>query len=158
MEPGYAPPREDINAPDLYIPGTPSFGKIVNLVMAFVTYILLSAFLSGVQGHFSPENFRLLHLMPSQLYFLRLWLSSWDVISLASEGKDKFLIWLLMEGINLWVLLLLFWFDWLGYCGGERENMVGIGGLNGVCLFTVFSVWGSLWYFLCDVADDSYDR
>lgn len=24
---GYAPPREDINAPDLYIPGTPSFGK-----------------------------------------------------------------------------------------------------------------------------------
>ena len=27
------------------------------LVMAFVTYILLSAFLSGIQGHFSPENF-----------------------------------------------------------------------------------------------------
>jgi len=25
--------------------------------MAFVTYILLSAFLSGIQGHFSPENF-----------------------------------------------------------------------------------------------------
>ena len=43
---GYKPPREDINAPDLYIP-----------VMAFVTYILLSAFLSGIQGHFSPEDF-----------------------------------------------------------------------------------------------------
>src|SRR5271170_3636831 len=27
------------------------------LVMAFVTYILLSAFLSGIQGHFSPEQF-----------------------------------------------------------------------------------------------------
>jgi protein transport protein YIF1 len=27
------------------------------VVMAFVTYILLSAFLSGIQGHFSPENF-----------------------------------------------------------------------------------------------------
>ena len=25
--------------------------------MAFVTYILLSAFLSGIQGHFSPEDF-----------------------------------------------------------------------------------------------------
>jgi hypothetical protein len=25
--------------------------------MAFVTYILLSAFLSGLQGHFSPEDF-----------------------------------------------------------------------------------------------------
>jgi protein transport protein YIF1 len=27
------------------------------LVMAFVTYILLSAFLSGLQGHFNPEDF-----------------------------------------------------------------------------------------------------
>jgi protein transport protein YIF1 len=27
------------------------------LVMAFVTYILLSAFLSGIQGHFNPEDF-----------------------------------------------------------------------------------------------------
>src|SRR5579859_2100368 len=25
--------------------------------MAFVTYILLSAFLSGIQGHFNPEDF-----------------------------------------------------------------------------------------------------
>ena len=30
---------------------------MTDLVMAFVTYILLSAFLSGLQGHFSPENF-----------------------------------------------------------------------------------------------------
>jgi hypothetical protein len=27
------------------------------IVMAFVTYILLSALLSGIQGHFSPEDF-----------------------------------------------------------------------------------------------------
>jgi hypothetical protein len=55
---GYKPPREDINAPDLYIPGTsPPLLAGVNLVMAFVTYILLSAFLSGLQGHFNPEEF-----------------------------------------------------------------------------------------------------
>lgn len=56
---GYKPPREDINAPDLYIPGKDHrFPFIANVsVMAFVTYILLSAFLSGIQGHFSPENF-----------------------------------------------------------------------------------------------------
>ncbi|EKC98858.1 pyruvate transporter [Trichosporon asahii var. asahii CBS 8904] len=40
----YAPPREDINAPDLYIPS-----------MALVTYTLLSAFASGIQERFHPE-------------------------------------------------------------------------------------------------------
>ncbi|KAL7276510.1 hypothetical protein RUND412_000501 [Rhizina undulata] len=40
----YLPPREDINAPDMYIP-----------LMSFVTYILLSALLSGLKGNFHPE-------------------------------------------------------------------------------------------------------
>lgn len=41
----YISPREgDINAPDMYIP-----------VMAFVTYILLSALLYGLSGTFHPE-------------------------------------------------------------------------------------------------------
>ncbi|KAI0056145.1 protein transporter yif1 [Artomyces pyxidatus] len=42
----FQPPREDINAPDLYIP-----------VMAFVTYILLAALHSGLQDRFHPEIF-----------------------------------------------------------------------------------------------------
>ena len=56
---GFKPPREDINAPDLYIPGAISFRCSADapVVMAFVTYILLSAFLSGIQGHFNPEDF-----------------------------------------------------------------------------------------------------
>jgi protein transport protein YIF1 len=54
---GYEPPREDINAPDLYIPGKIYFQSELILVMAFVTYILMSAFLSGLQGHFNPEEF-----------------------------------------------------------------------------------------------------
>ncbi|KAG0040733.1 hypothetical protein BGZ82_010551 [Podila clonocystis] len=47
---GYLPPRDDINAPDLYIP-----------VMAFVTYVLLTAVSAGValpagtNNKFSPE-------------------------------------------------------------------------------------------------------
>ncbi|KAL9003307.1 MAG: hypothetical protein Q9188_003806 [Gyalolechia gomerana] len=40
----FLPPREDLNAPDMYIP-----------VMAFVTYILLSTLLAGLRGQFHPE-------------------------------------------------------------------------------------------------------
>jgi len=40
----YVPPREDINAPDLYIP-----------VMAFVTYILIVGFVLGTNLKFTPE-------------------------------------------------------------------------------------------------------
>jgi len=40
----YLPPRDDINAPDLYIP-----------TMAFVSYVLVVAFLMGEAWHFSPE-------------------------------------------------------------------------------------------------------
>ncbi|KAI9457595.1 YIF1-domain-containing protein [Lactarius psammicola] len=42
----FQPPRDDLNAPDLYIPA-----------MAFVTYILLAALQSGLQSRFHPEIF-----------------------------------------------------------------------------------------------------
>lgn len=41
---GYKPPKEDINSPDMYIP-----------VMAFVTYILLTGVVAGMEGRFHPE-------------------------------------------------------------------------------------------------------
>ncbi|KAG0048687.1 hypothetical protein BGZ83_006402 [Gryganskiella cystojenkinii] len=41
---GYLPPRDDINAPDLYIP-----------VMALVTYVLLIGVTAGTTSKFSPE-------------------------------------------------------------------------------------------------------
>ncbi|ORY31217.1 YIF1-domain-containing protein [Naematelia encephala] len=41
---GWQAPRDDINAPDLYIP-----------TMALVTYTLLSALVSGLQSRFHPE-------------------------------------------------------------------------------------------------------
>jgi len=40
----FLPPREDLNSPDMYIP-----------VMAFVSYVLLSALLAGLRGAFHPE-------------------------------------------------------------------------------------------------------
>ncbi|KAF9107250.1 hypothetical protein BGX29_006936 [Mortierella sp. GBA35] len=41
---GYLAPRDDVNAPDMYIP-----------VMAFVTYVLLVAVSAGTSNKFSPE-------------------------------------------------------------------------------------------------------
>ncbi|KAF2078514.1 hypothetical protein CYY_000139 [Polysphondylium violaceum] len=41
----YLPPRDDINAPDLYIP-----------LMAFITYFLLYGFQLGIQEKFSPDH------------------------------------------------------------------------------------------------------
>lgn len=40
----YRPPREDVNAPDLYIP-----------LMAFVTYVLVISFVMGTAYEFTPE-------------------------------------------------------------------------------------------------------
>lgn len=42
----FLPPRDDVNSPDMYIP-----------LMAFVTYILLSALLAGLRGTFRPDLF-----------------------------------------------------------------------------------------------------
>lgn len=42
--PTYLPPREDVNSPDMYIP-----------LMAFVTYILLSTLIAGLNGRFEPQ-------------------------------------------------------------------------------------------------------
>lgn len=57
------PPRDDINAPDLYIPSK-SQGSFSSprrssadapLAMALVTYVLLSGLASGLQNRFHPE-------------------------------------------------------------------------------------------------------
>jgi len=61
----FQPPRDDLNAPDLYIPSAPSpyvtslltRSLVSLLVMAFVTYILLAALQSGLQSRFHPEIF-----------------------------------------------------------------------------------------------------
>jgi hypothetical protein len=60
---GWQPPREDINSPDLYIPGQfPCFACPCHSlltcffpVMALVTYILLIALQTGLEKRFNPE-------------------------------------------------------------------------------------------------------
>ncbi|KJH43934.1 Hrf1 family protein [Dictyocaulus viviparus] len=46
---GPATAKDDVNAPDLYIP-----------LMAFITYIIVSGFVLGTQGRFSPEKLGIL--------------------------------------------------------------------------------------------------
>ncbi|CAO1636530.1 unnamed protein product [Sympodiomycopsis kandeliae] len=63
---GYAPPREDVNAPDLYIP-----------VMSFVTYVLLISVILGLSNKFRPEilgltSTRALVIVGIELAFVRL--------------------------------------------------------------------------------------
>jgi hypothetical protein len=64
----FQPPREDLNAPDLYIPSTiipfRCFHSLLTSIasipaMAFVTYILLAALQSGLESRFHPEIFGL---------------------------------------------------------------------------------------------------
>jgi hypothetical protein len=55
---GWQAPRDDINAPDLYIPSELVIAFSVTQLMtamALVTYTLLSALASGLQSRFHPE-------------------------------------------------------------------------------------------------------
>lgn len=57
----FLPPRDDLNSPDMYIPGLccTSLEAWIStnhlVVMALVTYILLSTLLAGLRGAFQPE-------------------------------------------------------------------------------------------------------
>jgi hypothetical protein len=61
----FQPPREDLNAPDLYIPCASDLSFVVSLLayldvssgMALVTYILLAALQAGLESRFHPEVF-----------------------------------------------------------------------------------------------------
>ena len=60
----WMPPREDLNSPDLYIPGKPScMHKLQRLiwdwlvVTVLITYILLSTLHSGLSARFNPTIF-----------------------------------------------------------------------------------------------------
>ncbi len=50
----YLPPKDDLNAPDLYIP-----------LMAFITYILVAAFVLGTRNEYNT----LLHIVISVFFF-----------------------------------------------------------------------------------------
>ena len=78
------PPKEDVNAPDLYIP-----------VMAFVTYVLMAGLVHGIAGTFSADELgKMLSstlgwlLLEAGLGYAALWLMNtselgiFDIVSL----------------------------------------------------------------------------
>lgn len=64
---GYKPPREDLNAPDLYIPGISTSNLFPvshgDIVMSFVTYVLLYGIMLGA-GKKNAYNFSFRHFKP----------------------------------------------------------------------------------------------
>lgn len=52
------PARFDVNAPDLYIP-----------LMAFITYVLISGFVLGVQGRSASFSYTVLYFCQKQTFF-----------------------------------------------------------------------------------------
>ncbi|KAL2917881.1 Protein transport protein yif1 [Polyrhizophydium stewartii] len=69
---GYAPPREDLNAPDLYIPERISRAEQHLAVMAYMTYILITAFRAGMGSAGSNKSFspEVLGIVASKAFFL----------------------------------------------------------------------------------------
>ncbi|CZT15593.1 probable membrane protein [Ramularia collo-cygni] len=74
----FLPPREDVNSPDMYIP-----------LMAFVTYILLSTLIAGLNGKFKPELLGITFSNASVIIVLELlllWLGRY-FLNISSESQ-----------------------------------------------------------------------
>ncbi|KAK5128991.1 hypothetical protein LTR85_000324 [Meristemomyces frigidus] len=74
----FLPPREDVNSPDMYIP-----------LMAFVTYVLLSTLIAGLNGRFEPQLLGITFSNASIIIILELvflWLGRY-LLSINSESQ-----------------------------------------------------------------------
>lgn len=105
----YAPPSEDVNAPDLYIP-----------LMSFVTYILLWALFLGLRGDFHPEVFGYLASQTLACLFLDILIfkvglyllncstqsSFWDLVSFSSYKYVAIIVLLCWKALfgKLWLV------------------------------------------------------
>eukprot|EP01114_Cavostelium_apophysatum_P020341 TRINITY_DN6794_c0_g1_i1.p1 TRINITY_DN6794_c0_g1~~TRINITY_DN6794_c0_g1_i1.p1 ORF type:complete len:323 (-),score=35.47 TRINITY_DN6794_c0_g1_i1:40-1008(-) len=58
---GYLPPRDDINAPDLYIP-----------TMAFISYVIIVGFVLGTTATFTPEELGVIASWGASLWLLEV--------------------------------------------------------------------------------------
>ncbi|KAL5463906.1 hypothetical protein EMCRGX_G032855 [Ephydatia muelleri] len=111
------PAREDINAPDLYIP-----------VMSFVTYVLLTGIAMGTQNRFTPEQ---LGVTASSLL---AWLLA-----------EVLLIWLCLYLLT--VSSRLRWLDLVAYSGYKYVSMiVSVAAflLGGVYVYYGVLAWATL--------------
>ncbi|KAK4548169.1 hypothetical protein LTR36_010038 [Oleoguttula mirabilis] len=74
----FLPPREDVNSPDMYIP-----------LMAFVTYVLLSTLIAGLNGKFEPQLLGITFSNASIIIILELvflWLGRY-LLNINSESQ-----------------------------------------------------------------------
>ena len=79
----FLPPREDVNSPDMYIP-----------LMAFVTYILLSTLIAGLNGRFEPQLLGITFSNASVIILLELlvlWLGRY-FLNINSESQTYDLV------------------------------------------------------------------
>ncbi|KJE91456.1 hypothetical protein CAOG_02588 [Capsaspora owczarzaki ATCC 30864] len=90
----FLPPRDDVNAPDLYIP-----------VMAFVTYVLLVGFWLGVQNKFTIE---LLGMTASSALV-------WYIFEVAAMSLSMYIM-----NINCPIQTM----DLMAYCGYKYVGMI----------------------------------
>ncbi|QPG73938.1 hypothetical protein FOA43_001253 [Brettanomyces nanus] len=109
----YATPRDDINAPDLYIPS-----------MALVTYILLWAVFSGFHGDFHPQllgyaltrtlAFYLMDVLLLKLSFYTLAINSknskiWDLVSYSGyKFVTTLLLMIFKNTVNSYLIVIVF--------------------------------------------------
>ncbi|KAK3673197.1 Protein transport protein yif1 [Recurvomyces mirabilis] len=74
----FLPPREDVNSPDMYIP-----------LMAFVTYVLLTTLIAGLNGKFEPQLLGMTFSNASVVIVLELlvlWLGRY-FLNISSESQ-----------------------------------------------------------------------
>lgn len=107
----YFPPRDDINAPDLYIP-----------TMAFGTYVLLIGFLLGTTDSFTPEGMLFRHSFNNIYIDVFIVLGSTASSSLVVLILEIILIRLGMYLLNAPSILLLLLLDLISYCGYKYVN------------------------------------
>jgi len=74
----FLPPREDVNSPDMYIP-----------LMAFITYVLLTTLIAGLNGKFEPQLLGMTFSNASVVIILELlvlWLGRY-FLNISSESQ-----------------------------------------------------------------------
>uniref|UniRef100_A0A914HEH7 Protein YIF1 n=1 Tax=Globodera rostochiensis TaxID=31243 RepID=A0A914HEH7_GLORO len=114
-------PCEDVNAPDLYIP-----------LMAFITYVLVSGFVFGVQKRFTPEKLGM--LTTNALFYLLLENGIVFVMKYALN---------ISQSLNIWHAL--------SYSSYKFTGKMYYGALIYFILATVFFLLRSLKTFILDM-------
>ncbi|KAF2666147.1 hypothetical protein BT63DRAFT_376966 [Microthyrium microscopicum] len=112
----YAPPREDINSPDMYIP-----------LMALVTYILFSTLLAGLRRTFHPELFGLTATTALVVVFLEIAIIRLAMYLLSINNESQLLDLVAYSGYKFVGVILTLLLSEIANRGGGSGGWVGWG-------------------------------